>query len=110
MREYWINDGIYGSMSCLLHGKIELTALPLACKSRRANTSCMGLPKYRSTVFGQTSAAVDTVITDYLLPELGVGDWLVFPNMGAYTIATRSNFNGFSGSAIRTYCAASAAS
>jgi len=30
------------------------------------------------------------------LPKLEVGDWLVFRNMGAYTVAAASNFNGFS--------------
>lgn len=107
LREYWINDGIYGSMNCLLYDHAVITALPLACKSCRTNPSCIGLPKFRSTVFGPTCDALDTVLTDYVLPELAVGDWLVFPNMGAYTAAAGSNFNGFSISDIRTYCAAS---
>ena len=29
------------------------------------------------------------------MEELEVGDWLWFPNMGAYTTATASEFNGF---------------
>ena len=29
------------------------------------------------------------------MPELEVGDWLYFLNMGAYTRAAGSNFNGF---------------
>jgi hypothetical protein len=29
------------------------------------------------------------------MEELFVGDWLWFPNMGAYTRATASEFNGF---------------
>ncbi|GLJ21409.1 hypothetical protein SUGI_0394170 [Cryptomeria japonica] len=107
LREYWINDGIYGSMNCLLYDHAVITALPLACMSRRLNPSCHGLPKYRSTVFGPTCDALDTVLTDHWLPELQVGDWLVFPNMGAYTAAAGSSFNGFSTSAICTYCAVS---
>uniref|UniRef100_A0A673ULK4 Orn/DAP/Arg decarboxylase 2 N-terminal domain-containing protein n=1 Tax=Suricata suricatta TaxID=37032 RepID=A0A673ULK4_SURSU len=31
----------------------------------------------------------------WFLPELDVGDWLVFPSMGAYTSAMSSTFNGF---------------
>lgn len=107
LREYWINDGIYGSMNCLLYDHAVINALPLACKSRRSNPSCTGMPRYRSTVFGPTCDALDTVLTEYLLPELAVGDWLVFPNMGAYTAAAGSSFNGFSTSDIRTYCAVS---
>lgn len=29
------------------------------------------------------------------LPELDVGDWLIFPDMGAYKISMSSTFNGF---------------
>ncbi|EMS47779.1 Ornithine decarboxylase [Triticum urartu] len=39
------------------------------------------------------------------LPEMSVGDWLVFDDMGAYTTASGSNFNGFSTSDIKTYLA-----
>ena len=28
------------------------------------------------------------------LPDLNIGDWVVFPNMGAYTLAAGSSFNG----------------
>merc|ERR1712232_394953 len=37
---------------------------------------------------------MDCIIKDYDLPELNPGDWLYFENMGAYTIAAASNFNG----------------
>lgn len=30
-----------------------------------------------------------------LLPELEVGDWIVFEDMGAYTLPVASPFNGF---------------
>ena len=29
------------------------------------------------------------------LPEMHVGDWMLFENMGAYTVAAASTFNGF---------------
>lgn len=28
-------------------------------------------------------------------PQLSVGDWFYFENMGAYTLALSTNFNGF---------------
>ncbi|XP_068645338.1 ornithine decarboxylase-like [Aristolochia californica] len=105
LREYWINDGIYGSMNCILHENATITALPLACTSNPGNPTCRGMKMWRSTVFGPTCDALDTVFSDYQLPELQVNDWLVFPNMGAYTAAAGSNFNGFSTSAIRTHVA-----
>jgi len=30
-----------------------------------------------------------------MLPELDMGDWLIFNNMGAYTIVAAGTFNGF---------------
>jgi ornithine decarboxylase len=54
-------------------------------------------------VFGPTCDALDTVLTVHQLPELQVDDWLVFPNMGAYTAAAGSSFNGFNTAAILTY-------
>ena len=110
LREYWINDGLYGSMNCLLYDHATLTCEPLACNSKRANPTCKGAKTYSSTVFGPTCDALDTVLTDYQLPELQVNDWILFPNMGAYTMAAGSSFNGFKTSAILTYLAYSDAS
>ncbi|XP_077242812.1 ornithine decarboxylase-like [Tasmannia lanceolata] len=100
--EYWINDGVYGSMNAVVyHGK-GFHPMPLAYASRRSNPSCKGLPTVRSTVFGPTCDALDTVFTNKQLPELCTGDWLVFPKMGAYSYSCASNFNGFLAANIRT--------
>ncbi|XP_031265433.1 ornithine decarboxylase-like [Pistacia vera] len=105
LREYWINDGIYDSMNCILYDHATVTCTPLACTSNRANPTCKGLRTYNSTVFGPTCDALDTVLTGYQLPELQVNDWLVFPNMGAYTAAAGSSFNGFNTASILTHLA-----
>ncbi|CAK7346104.1 unnamed protein product [Dovyalis caffra] len=107
LREYWINDGIYGSMNCILYDHATITCTPLACNSNRANPTCKGVRTYSSTVFGPTCDALDTVLMGHQLPELQVSDWLVFPNMGAYTAAAGSSFNGFNTAAILTYLASS---
>ncbi|KAJ4962601.1 hypothetical protein NE237_022540 [Protea cynaroides] len=107
LREYWINDGIYGSMNCLLYDHATVTATPLAWLSNRTNPTCRGTKTYPSTVFGPTCDALDTVLTGHQLPELQVNDWLVFPNMGAYTASAGSNFNGFKTSAISIQLACS---
>lgn len=36
----------------------------------------------------------DIIATDFALPNLEVGDWLVFGGMGAYTFGPKSEFNG----------------
>ncbi|PIA56741.1 hypothetical protein AQUCO_00700830v1 [Aquilegia coerulea] len=107
LREYWINDGLYGSMNCMLYDHATVTATPLACTSDPTNPKCNGVKTYPSTVFGPTCDALDTILTDYQLPDLQVNDWLVFPNMGAYTACAGSKFNGFDTSAIPTYLACS---
>ncbi|KAL5713934.1 ornithine decarboxylase [Ranunculus cassubicifolius] len=105
LREYWINDGLYGSMNCMLYDHATVTAKPLASNSDPTNPNCVGAKTYPSTVFGPTCDALDTILTDYQLPDLQVNDWLVFPNMGAYTACAGSKFNGFDTSAIPTYVA-----
>lgn len=98
LREYWIDDGIYGSLNCINMDHYLPRPKPLA----RTRT---GQETYISTVFGPTCDSLDTVVTGYQLPEISVGDWLVFENMGAYSTAAGSNFNGFSMSDIKTYVA-----
>lgn len=49
-----------------------------------------------SKLFGPTCDSIDVIIPDIQLPELEVGSWLYFINMGAYTAASASSFNGFS--------------
>ena len=47
-----------------------------------------------STVWGPSCDATDKVC-EVELPELKVGDWLYFENIGAYSHVARTGFNGF---------------
>ncbi|KAL5778291.1 hypothetical protein ACOSP7_011217 [Xanthoceras sorbifolium] len=107
LREYWINDGTYGSLNGIQRDNISptFTCTPLAWKSSPSNPTCKGLNTFKSTVFGPTCDSLDTVLKGHLLPELQVSDWLVFPEMGAYTAAGGSNFNGFNMASTSTYLA-----
>ncbi|KAF5182821.1 Ornithine decarboxylase [Thalictrum thalictroides] len=107
VKEYWINDGLYGSMMNMLHDpdRVIGTVKPLALNSYPDNPTCSKLMTYSSTVYGPIANSLDTVLTDYQLPELNVNDWLVFSEMGAYSASAGSKFNGFDTSAIRTYLA-----
>lgn len=91
-RDYWITDGLYGSMNSILYDHATLTAHPLP-QSKGAHDNDRG-ELVPSTVFGPTCDGLDTVLHDYPLPSLENGDWLVFPNMGAYTLVGACNFNG----------------
>ncbi|XP_065891459.1 ornithine decarboxylase-like [Dysidea avara] len=93
---YYINDGIYGSFNCLLHGHVKPTPKILQCSTNSVATS--------SIVWGPTCDSIDKVNTAFLLPELNVGDWLYYEDMGAYTICAQSPFNGFSRPMAYYYC------
>ncbi|XP_024521592.1 uncharacterized protein LOC9650684 [Selaginella moellendorffii] len=110
--EYWINDGIYGSMNCLLydHATLSVRALPVAssgggsssgsdCESssedEEDDAPLLDVELHPSIIFGPTCDGLDTVLSDVWLPRLQCGDWLVFPRMGAYTKSAGSSFNGF---------------
>lgn len=50
--------------------------------------------EYNSTLWGPTCDSADCVYKDVSLPQLRNGDWLMFPNAGAYTVAGACDFNG----------------
>ena len=50
--------------------------------------------KFSSTLWGPTCDSADCVYKDHMLPQLRNGDWLLFPNAGAYTVAGACDFNG----------------
>jgi ornithine decarboxylase len=51
--------------------------------------------KQVSAVFGPTCDAFDTVTLSALLPELQIDDLVYSENIGAYSIASSTYFNGF---------------
>ena len=105
--DYWITDGLYGSMNSVMYDHATLSTRPLvsnaineaSAESHVEDTVSQQL--YKSTVFGPTCDGLDTVLTDYSLPKLRNGDWLVFPKMGAYTLSGASNFNGIQSTDIK---------
>ncbi|XP_047197567.1 ornithine decarboxylase-like [Hippoglossus stenolepis] len=50
---------------------------------------------YPCSIWGPTCDGLDRIVEQCNLPDMQVGDWLVFENMGAYTVVTSSTFNGF---------------
>lgn len=87
--DYYVSDGVYGSFNCILYDHPELHPHVLHMTSDANATPAPG------TVFGPTCDGADKVLDNVLLPAMQPGDWLLFPNMGAYTIAGACNFNGF---------------
>lgn len=83
---YYINDGVYGSFNCLLYDHQQVTPLPLK------NGCGKMIP---SSIWGPTCDGLDQVVENILLHDMELGDWLIFEDMGAYTLPVASPFNGF---------------
>ena len=52
-------------------------------------------PTVQATLFGRTCDSADCLAEDITLPELCVGDRIRVEQMGAYTLVSASEFNGF---------------
>ncbi|XP_034015322.1 ornithine decarboxylase isoform X2 [Thalassophryne amazonica] len=85
---YYINDGVYGSFNCILYDHAH--CMPILPKKPKSDESM-----YTCSIWGPTCDGLDRIVEQCSLPDLQVGDWLVFENMGAYTVAASSTFNGF---------------
>lgn len=120
---YYMSEGLYGSFNNIIFDHFTPSPLLLkqpvpssssASSSTPASASTSPAPSRNketketkeehsvdsslthSKLFGPTCDSIDVIIPDIKLPELEVGAWLYFVNMGAYTAASASSFNGFS--------------
>ena len=86
----YINDGIYGAMSELLHTRIQP---PTRVYTRDGGIRSGNLRPY--TVFGPTCDSYDTIPAPFALPDtIREGDWLYLGMMGAYSHILITDFNG----------------
>ena len=86
---YYVNDGVYHTFSGVIFDHCQY---PL--KSFKKN------PTQICSVFGPTCDALDTISLAEQLPDLELGDLLYAPNIGAYSAASSTYFNGFSPAAV----------
>ncbi len=85
---YYIDDGVYHTFSGIIfdHCKYHLKALR---QDQKSGTQICA-------VFGPTCDALDTISLAEDLPgDLDLGDLLYSPNIGAYSQASSTYFNGF---------------
>ncbi|XP_078729863.1 ornithine decarboxylase-like [Lampetra fluviatilis] len=85
---YYMNDGIFGSFNLVINGIEEVVTETLKHVDPEE-------PVFESSLWGPTCDGQDCVMERTQLPEMHVGDWLLFRNMGAYSMAMFSEFNGF---------------
>jgi ornithine decarboxylase len=81
---YYINDGVYHTYSGIIfdHCKYPVKAFKKG-------------PTEISAVYGPTCDALDTVSLSEDLPDLDLGDLVYSENIGAYSHASSTYFNGF---------------
>jgi len=81
---YYVNDGVYHTFSGVIFDHCQY---PLKSFKKGPAQIC--------SVFGPTCDALDTISLAEHLPELALGDLLYAPNIGAYSAASSTSFNGF---------------
>ena len=83
-RCYYINDGVYHTYSGIIfdHCKYPVKAFKKG-------------PSQLCAVFGPTCDALDTIGLSEELPDLEIGDLVYSENIGAYSHASSTWFNGF---------------
>jgi ornithine decarboxylase len=88
---YYVNDGVYASFNCLFYDHAECFPVLIneKHKARDAETTL-----YKSSIWGPTCDGLDVISKECFLPELETGEFMVFKNMGAYTISGAVPFNG----------------
>ncbi len=81
---YYINDGVYNTLSGVIfdHCVYHFHAF------KKGKTAV-------SSVVGPTCDALDTIAISENLPDLNIGDLMYVNNIGAYSNASATNFNGF---------------
>ncbi|KAM5322255.1 antizyme inhibitor 2-like [Glossophaga mutica] len=86
---YYLNEGHYGIFRPCLRELVP--RMPIVVKELGSKP-----PLFPCILYGPTCDAFDKLFEQEVqLPELDVGDWLIFPSMGAYTWVMSSTFNGF---------------
>jgi Diaminopimelate decarboxylase len=81
---YYLDDGVYHTFSGIV---FDHCIYPLKAFKDGPRKVC--------SVFGPTCDAFDTISVAEELPDLEIGDYLYAENIGAYSIASSTYFNGF---------------
>ncbi|XP_048484286.1 LOW QUALITY PROTEIN: ornithine decarboxylase 2-like [Plutella xylostella] len=91
---YFINDGVYGSFGDRIYDSKQY--FPELLQPRPSTPE-------PCSIWGPTADALDLVVPAADLPRLRVGDWLLFRDMGAYSMVLARTFNGCPVPAVKMY-------
>ncbi|XP_077973548.1 antizyme inhibitor 2-like [Styela clava] len=85
---YYLNEGTFGAF-------LSLYALPRELKYFFMSESIEKRSTANSKLWGPVMTCIDKVIDNIILPELEIGDWIFWRNMGVYSFACSTRFCGF---------------
>jgi ornithine decarboxylase len=86
-----IGESLYGAFNCILFDHAQ----PQVREVYGADGTRLTGPPVARIIFGCTCDGGDIVYKEYDVPEgTDLGSWLVWENMGAYTCAATTRFNG----------------
>jgi len=126
---YFTSEGMYGAFNCIYFDHAQVHGKPLTQYHKLIDDvfTRLGLSddvvnklnilpehpfmealapvtgiqdQFACSIWGPTCDSMDCITKYCDLPELVIGDWLYFENMGAYTHAAATEFNGFKKSRI----------
>jgi ornithine decarboxylase len=89
---YILDDSIYGQFNNIVFDHCKPQWLVLDSNLNPLNRSATNK---NALFFGKTCDSMDFIAFQSKSPKYEIGDIFVFPNMGAYTSATATTFNGF---------------
>lgn len=84
---YYLSESVYGSFNNIIFDHAKIKLMPFNERNEKT---------YSCTVYGPTCDSMDKIAVECELPDLSIGETIFIENMGAYTLAAASNFNGFS--------------
>lgn len=87
---YYINDGIYGTFNAIIFDHAVFIVHYIKMKEDNTTNE-----QFKSVIFGPACDSIDCIAHSVDLPLLNIGDVLWFPDVGSYTNACATNFNGF---------------
>lgn len=87
VRMYYMNCGVY---NCSIEELLNLkTRLPIPLDKPENDE------RFVSYIWGPTCDSLDCILKDVMLPEFQQGDWLIWRDVGSYSMSLSSSFNGF---------------
>ncbi len=84
---YYISDGVYKSFSNTIFDYAKPNFMPFNERTEKT---------FQSILYGESCDSLDIISKNCQLPSLAIGESIVVQNMGAYTTASSTEFNGFS--------------